>query len=265
MKVKKFMVYSDKFIEEIEVTREERLVSRDISSIGNQIKWKHGDKYIKLDCLGYEGIAESLVSWFMRFTDIPETDYVKYTYCRIIENGKYIGTGCYSLDYLKEMSEITFLNILEKNMIPTSISYDELRDIMLDNTGIDVKNYLDRILCLDSIIRNEARHFGNLGFMMNKNEIRLLPIFDNGGSCLSDTISYPFSESFENNYKSIMSKPFRTDFKQQLNQIKAYKKIGVKYNDFVESLRPCSKEARRATQTIIKGLKEMKGVAWEDI
>lgn len=66
----------------VHVSRRERLVSR-FSTKGNQIKWRTGDKFVKLNCLGYENIAETLVSWFLHFTNIKEEDYVDYFSCMI--------------------------------------------------------------------------------------------------------------------------------------------------------------------------------------
>lgn len=245
------------------VTKSERLTSDKFSSTqGNQLKWKHNNIYVKLDCLGYEGIAECLTTWFLKFTDIPTSQYVQYNSCRIFEDGKYLGLGCFSYDYLNGADEITFIQLLEKYAMSSAISYDNLRDFMLDVTGIDVKEYVDTVLCIDSITRNDDRHFGNFGFSITPTGLKVLPIYDNGGGCMSDLTSYPLTESFEKNYASIQAKPFSTKFERQIGTVK---RIGVKYSDFVNSMDLYSVEAKRAAQTILRGLNDMRGIAWEDI
>lgn len=46
------------FEEEIVHVSNTQRLSRNSSSKGNQLKWVKGNEYIKLDCLGYEGIAD---------------------------------------------------------------------------------------------------------------------------------------------------------------------------------------------------------------
>lgn len=250
--------------EKVHVIKQERILSGALGSSmkGNQLKWKHAGKIVKLDCLGYEGIAEVMTSWLLRFSDIAEEQYVKYYTCNIYEDDRYLGTGCYSYDFLGDASEITFMSIIEKNMMSAAISYDDLRDLMLEVTGIDVKEYVDRILCLDAITRNDDRHFGNMGFKWDGSEYKPLPIFDNGGSCLSDTILYPMNIDFDKNYMAVQAKPFNIRFEAQIGYVK---RIGIKYEEYINSMDLFSKEARRAAAAILRGLEETRGIAWENI
>lgn len=242
----------------IDVSKSDR-ISFSTASRGNQLKWKSGDKFVKLNYIGYEGLAEHMVSWFLQFTDIPKEDYVEYTSCYIYENGRLLGKGCYSEDFLHGRQEITIRRLLETNIVPFSIGYDELLDFLYDETGKYFKDYLDRILCLDSIIRNDDRHFGNISLIYT-GEYLSAPIFDNGLSCLSDINTYPIDIRFEDNYKAVLAKPFNTDFKRQIHNVK---RISVKYDEFIESMQLSSPEAKRAKATIIRGLNEMEGISWE--
>lgn len=243
----------------VHVSRRERLVSR-FSSKGNQIKWRSGDKFVKLNCLGYENIAETLVSWFLHFTNIKEEDYVDYFSCMIYEDGKRLGIGCYSYDFVKEYEEITIKDLLNAGLRSFSISYDDLREFLIDEIKLDIKNYIDRILCVDSIVRNDDRHFDNISFLYKDGVYKPAPIFDNGSSCMSDTFSYPFEVDFDINYTSIQAKPFRADFKSQIGYVD---RLIVDYDGFINSIQFDAQESIRALEVIKRGLAEMEGISWE--
>lgn len=55
------------------------------TSKGNQIKWVKNGVWLKSDSLGYESIAEALVSTLEMF--IHRIDYVDYSLCKIHESG----------------------------------------------------------------------------------------------------------------------------------------------------------------------------------
>lgn len=246
-------------LEVIYVSRSERLLSR-LSSRGNQSKWKSGDKFIKLNCLGYENIAEELVSWFLGFTDLDKSDYVQYKSCLIVEDGKHLGIGCYSLDFTSDCEEVTVKDLLSAGMKSFAITYDELREFLLDEIRLDIKAYIDRILCVDSITRNDDRHFDNIAFLYKDKIYWPAPIFDNGSSCMSDIISYPLTVDFNTNYKSIQAKPFRIDFKSQIGFVN---RLYVDYEGFVNSVHFTAPEGIRAFEVIKRGLAEMEGISWE--
>ncbi len=230
------------------------------SSKGNQMKWYSCGKYIKLNCLGYESVAECLVSWFLKFTNLKPNEYVTYKACVVYEDGKCLGLGCYSEDFLNGGDEVTVKDILSANVMSFSISYDDLRDFLFDIVKFDVKPYFDKILCLDSITRNDDRHFDNISFIYRDGVFRPAPIFDNGGACMSDLIMYPMSVDFDTNYKSILAKPFRTNFVSQLQNVD---KLVVDYDSFFNSVALNSAAAIRALEVLKRGLKETEGIAWE--
>lgn len=245
-------------IETLYLTRSERLDSSS-SSLGNQIKWKHNNLFIKLNCLGYEDIAEVLVSHFLSFTNLREYEYVKYYSCEIYEDGVFLGNGCYSYDFVGNYNEVTISNILDDNLLPYSIDYDDLRDELYSIVGFDVKSYIDKILSVDSIIRNEDRHFKNISFLFDGKKYIPAPIFDNGDGCLSDEVTHPFEVSFEDNVKNCYAKPFKTRYKDNFSNNTP---LIIDYDGFINSLALTDKRSLRALETIKYGLNEMEGVSW---
>ena len=246
-------------IEVITVNNFERLFSPTTSK-GNQIKWKCGNRYIKLNTPGcYESVAEVLVSHLLDYTDIQKEDYVKYYSCIIVEDGVELGLGCYSEDFKKGWTEVTAAKVLQSTLSPFSIHQDEFRELILDELHIDCKDYLDRLLCLDSITRNDDRHFGNIVFLEKDGIYKPAPIFDNGSSCMSDTGLYLFKNGFNENYKLIRSKPFSGDF---LTQIKNNNRITIDVDGFYKSVTTSTRESARAMETIKRGLEETEGISW---
>ena len=248
----------DSDLERVDVAKEER-INETASSLGNQIKWKHGNKFIKLNMLGYEDIAEVLVSHLLSFTNLREDEYVKYYSCRVYENGVCLGNGCYSYDFVGDYIEVTIANILDNNLIPYYISYEDLRMSLFDIIGFDCKGYIDKILSIDSITRNEDRHFRNISFLYKKGKFKPAPIFDNGDSCLSDTFSHPLNASFNENIKNCYAKPFKSRYIENLiNNIP----LVINYNGFINSVNFIDERSIRALRTIQYGLKETEGIAW---
>lgn len=230
------------------------------SSLGNQIKWKHNDKFVKLNCLGYENTAEVLVSYLLSFTDLSEKDYVKYHACLIYEDGKRLGTGCFSQDFVGDAVEITVASLLDEGLQSYSISYDDLRDYLFGIVGFDVKSYIDTILCVDAMTRNDDRHFKNISFLYSDGKYSPAPIFDNGAACMSDMLSYPLEVDFDTNYSSISAKPFYTDFSRNLVNNRLLK---LHYDDFVDSVNFSDRMSVRALKTVLRALSETEGIAWE--
>lgn len=245
---------------EISVTKKDRFYSCYGSLTGNQRKWRLGNKFIKLNLLGYENISEVLISRFLEYTDIPEESYVKYYSCRIYEDGIYLGVGCYSYDFAENKSQFTLRSILENNLMSTTSSYDNVRDLLLDLTGKDFKKYLDTLLCLDAITFNADRHFGNIMFLEDKGNWEGI-IFDNGDSCLSDLVSYPIGTNIELACNSILAKPFSEFF---MEQIKYATPILVRYNDFLEDIDIRGSYVQRAFDVLKFGLEKTRGIAWEE-
>lgn len=245
-------------VEILNLTRAERLNNLS-GSLGNQIKWKHNNLFVKLDCLGYESIAEVLTSNLLSFTNLNENEYVKYYSCIVYEDGVLLGSGCYSHDFTKGYDEVTVANILDNNLLSYAISYDDLRSELFSIVGFDVKPYIDKILSIDSITRNEDRHFKNISFLFNGEKYIPAPIFDNGDGCMSDEVTHPLSVNFEDNIKNCYAKPFRSSYKDNfVNNVP----LIIDYDGFMSNLFLTGTRSLRALETIKYGLKEMEGISW---
>ena len=232
-------------------------VSTNSYSKGNQRKWMLGNIFIKLDLLGYESTAEVLVSRLLKYTNIDS--YVQYEPCDIFDNDKYLGSGCYSYDFRGGYNEVTAATLLESDFLPMSISYDDFLDYLYDFNKTSHKRYIDQILCLDAITRNDDRHFNNISFLDKDGVLTAAPIFDNGGACMSDLNEYPMSNAFAVNYISIKAKPFRLNF---IEQLFSPEPIIIDVNRFKNSVDVSNRYSKRAYRTILRGLEETEGAAW---
>ena len=84
-------------------------------------------------------------------------------------------------------------------------------------TGLDIHEYLSKMLALDALILNTDRHFNNIGIIANskENKYRFAPIFDNGRSLLSEIEKFPFDISIEENIQNVIGKPFAANLEYQ--------------------------------------------------
>lgn len=250
-----------KELTEVRVSKLQRL-GRIGSSKGNQAKWFDAEKniYIKLDCLGYEGKVEKAVSHFPGFTNLKEEEYVQYQVCKIIEDGEVLGTGCYSKNFVGiGEREVTVADLLDTLMLGYVITYDDLRDSLYPIVKFDIKEYIDKLLCIDAITRNEDRHFRNISFIFKDGKYSPARIYDNGGACFSDLLTYPMEMDFTVCFQSVQAKPFFVNFSRQLQGVKP---LQIRYEEYLDSLDVYDEQNIRIISTIKKGLKETEGVAW---
>lgn len=232
---------------------------------GNQLKWFKDGRFIKLDLLGYEGVAEVAVSYLLHWSNLVEgKDWIEYKQCIIVEDDKYLGVGCYSNDYRHGLLDVPVSKMMQKSGVSFGIGYYDFIDFVSDYTGLDCKGYIDRILCVDSITRNDDRHFNNINFLYDiaNKKYQFAPIYDNGCSCMSDLVSYTSDVDFDVNYKSIYAKPFDIDF---IRQIHNPLRLLINYTGFIENISVSSFNEEQAIRTIIKGLEETKGISWEEV
>lgn len=191
------------------------------SSKGTQPKYFDGGYWYKVNRLGYEGLAETLVTKVLECSSIK--DYVIYEACTI--NGK---TGCRSQSFLKENeSFLSFQRIYEiynggnltdriRRISSVSERIRFVCDFIREYTGADCGNYLSQILTLDMLTLNTDRHFNNLGIVMDakKNSCRPAPVFDNGNSLLSDWDRFD-AETIEGNLDRVVGQPFAANLEVQ--------------------------------------------------
>ena len=80
----------------------------------------------------------------------------------------------------------------------------------------DVAGYLQQMLCLDYLIENSDRHYGNFGFIRDVNSLRFLgpaPLFDNGTSLWCESLNSEIGTE-------LPAMPFKDTQKKQLALVK---------------------------------------------
>ena len=82
--------------------------------------------------------------------------------------------------------------------------------------GVDI--FLQQMLCLDYLIENSDRHYGNFGFIRNVNTLKFLgpaPLFDNGTSLWCESLNTEIGQS-------LPALPFKETQKKQLALVKRH-------------------------------------------
>lgn len=204
----------------VNVSEAEAYIITSISK-GTQPKWYKDGFWVKEDFLGYEGLAEDLVS---RLSEcVRNIESVRY-YSTIIERGHSArGVGCKSLTFLPPGYEYRPLYRLlggHKLPEPTVDAIGYVIEEVLCQTGVDLTEYLAKNIYLDAITLNEDRHLNNLGLLYNGSYMEA-PIFDNGLSCLSDMRDYG-GLSISEGIKAVRSKPFNRHFEKQVSAMQSF-------------------------------------------
>lgn len=192
------------------------------SSKGTQAKYYDKGYWYKTNTVGCEGTAEYLASLVLSCSNIE--DYVNYEKCTI--NGK---QGCRSKNFLGEdESYISIQRLYELyvggqitdqiyvlNDVNERIKY--VVDFVKETTGLDMYDYLAKLLSFDALILNTDRHFHNIGVICNTRTetYRFAPVFDNGNALLSNYTEFPFDISLEENIEHVIGKPFAANLEYQ--------------------------------------------------
>lgn len=250
-----------KELTEIRVSKTQRL-GQIGSSKGNQVKWFDTEKniYIKLDCLGYEGKVEKAVSHFLGFTNLRKEEYVQYNVCEVVEDGNVLGRGCYSENFVGAAEqEITVVDLLDMLMLGYAITYGDLRDSLYPIVKFDVKEYIDKPLCIDAITKNEDRHFRNISFIFKEGKYTPARIYDNGAACFSDLLTYPMNMELTTCFQLVQAKPFSISFERQLQGVMP---LRIRYDEYLDSVDVYEECNVRIIDVIRRGLKETEGLAW---
>ena len=98
----------------------------------------------------------------------------------------------------------------------------------LKDTGINIFQYLNRLLYFDTLILNEDRHYMNLGVAYDKsNGFMQASCFDNGSSMFCTNWTYRKTKTLSENLQAAKSvaRPFSKFYD---NQILALQKLGAK-------------------------------------
>ena len=198
------------------------------TSKGDQPKWQLDGKWYKADHMGYEALAEVVVSQLLKQSNVP--DFVEYRPVLIQYQGKEI-PGCVSKNFRRKDEMLVSFERLHRTYKGRGLAaalgginkpQGRIRytiDFIEQTTGLTgVGKYLTLLLELDSFFLNEDRHTNNLAVIRNEKtkEFRLCPIFDNGLALLSDLNDYPLDKDVYDSIRCVRAKPFDLDFNMQV-------------------------------------------------
>ena len=198
------------------------------TSKGDQPKWQLDGKWYKADHMGYEALAEVLISQLLKQSNVP--DFVEYKPVLIQYQGKEI-PGCVSKNFRRKDEMLVPFERLHRAYKGQGLAaalgginepQERIRytvDFIEQTTGLTgVGEYLTFLLELDSFFLNEDRHTNNLAVIRNEKtkEFRLCPIFDNGLALLSDLNDYPLDKDVYDCIRRVRAKPFDMDFDVQV-------------------------------------------------
>ncbi len=201
------------------------------SSKGNQLKWKHDGYWFKADHMGYEGLAEIIISNLLHLSNVAV--YVEYEPARIQYKSK-IYYGCKRRNFLPEVEELITLDRLFRQYTGFSLTAELARipsvkeriiyltENVKEITRIqDIGQYITMTLEMDAFFLNEDRHTNNIAVIYNAsaNAYRLSPYFDNGLALFADTnTDFTLDKSIKECLSLIGAKPFSMDFDEQADK-----------------------------------------------
>ena len=227
------------------------------TSKGDQPKWQLDGKWYKADHMGYEALAEVVVSQLLKQSNVP--DFVEYGPVLIQYQGKEI-PGCVSKNFRRKDEMLVSFERLHRTYKGRGLAaalgginkpQGRIRytiDFIEQTTGLTgVGKYLTLLLELDSFFLNEDRHTNNLAVIRNEKtkEFRLCPIFDNGLALLSDLNDYPLDKDVYDCIRCVRAKPFDLDFNVQVEA--AEELYGIQLN-LSFSRKEVSKELKFVTE-----------------
>lgn len=201
------------------------------SSKGNQLKWQKDGVWYKADYTGYEGLAEMIISRLLAKSSLKADEFVSYDTEQISYHG-HIFKGCRSRNFLNEGEQLITLERLFQNQFHESLyravyqipEVQKRAEFLVTETeqltGIaDFGTYLGKMLTIDAFFLNEDRHTHNIAVILcDDGSYRLCPLFDHGGSLLSDTtLDYPIEGDVYSMIDQVHAKTLSPDFDEQLD------------------------------------------------
>ena len=215
---------------EIDIQNTPPATSTGHSSKGNQFKWPADGGWYKADHMGYESLAEIIVSRLLQQSEMAYP-HVLYEPAVIHYDGHTL-RGCFSENFLPENREIVTLEKLFRQYTGAGLSAtlakipevpDKIRrtvDTVVEITGLeDFGIYLTTILEADAIFLNEDRHTNNIAVLYDAENdgYACCPLFDFGLALFSDTgWDFPLDAPLDACYKRIAPKPFARTFNEQM-------------------------------------------------
>ncbi|MDO5349194.1 MAG: hypothetical protein Q4E86_04560 [Lachnospiraceae bacterium] len=217
-------------MEFIDLNQEVKIETEGHSSKGNQLKWKKGEYWYKADHMGYEGLAEIIVSRLLKRSSIQ--NFVEYQPA-VIRYGEKNYRGCKSKNFLQEEESLITIDRLFRQYTGRNLTSElgripDVKERILyltenveEITGLEhFGKYLTGALEIDALFLNEDRHTNNIAVIWKGEEkgYYLCPYFDHGLSLYSDiTVDFGMELSDEECRKRIHAKPFSQDFDEQLD------------------------------------------------
>ena len=238
-------------MKQVKLSDKEIIESANHSSKGNQPKWCVKSIWYKADHMGYEGLAEVVISRLLKKTNI--TNFVEY-YPVKIEFSNYNRNGCYSYNFLKKDEELVPIERLHRlyEGVGLSVKLKEIKsvkekisytvDFVEKVTGLkNFGEYLTAMLEIDAFFLNEDRHTNNIALIRNAEtrEFRLCPYFDQGLSLLSDLEGFWLDGDTDKHIMRVEAKPFGSFNSQVSATRELYGKqfeINFTINDVEEAL-----------------------------
>lgn len=213
--------------------------SRGHTSKGDQPKWHMGDWWYKADHMGYEGLAEVVVSRILEKSNVRE--FVRYRPVTLECGGREL-VGCESKNFRQPNEMLIPLERLHRayrgwglaeqlaQMVDVGEQIEYTVSFVERTTGLsEVGAYVTLLLELDAVFLNEDRHTNNLAVLRNETtkQFRLCPAFDHGLSLLSDLHDYPLEADSYACMQRVKAKPFSRDFDQQVDA--AEQRYGIQF------------------------------------
>lgn len=200
------------------------------SSKGNQLKARDEDYWYKADYMGYEGLAEYVVSTMLSCSNIK--NYVSYDLVKLECDGLYY-TGCKSRNFLRTGENLITLEHLYRQFTGQGLAkrlaqIEEVSDkiewlvkVVQDITGWNkFGQYLTAMLEIDAFFLNEDRHTNNIAIIYDKerDRYRTCEYFDQGLALFADTTTdFGLGKSVEECIEKVEAKPFSRDFDEQMD------------------------------------------------
>lgn len=238
----------------IEISKDYIVTGAEYSSLGDQMKWKQDGYWYKADMLGFESLAETVVSHLLKRSNIEQ--FAAYEPVTISYDGQQY-RGCRSPEFKKEKEELISLERLAKNYTGFGLAkmMERITDVeerilytveLVENlTGLeDFGVYLTSLLELDAFFLNVGRHTGNIMLLYDteKKEYRFAPVFDMAQALFSDTKNVcPPEKGMVECYHAVTAKPFSDNFDEQLkvaNELYGkHLKFDLSANEMINSVR----------------------------
>lgn len=216
-------------MERIDLTAVGREPIQGHTSKGDQPKWHRGNLWYKADHMGYEALAEVVISRLLEKTNVPE--FVQYAPVLIRHEAREM-PGCVSRNFQDKQEMLVPFERLHRAYKGRGLAAElanlpgpeeRIRytvEFMESTTGLrTVGPYLTLLLELDMVLLNEDRHTNNLAVLRNEETgaFHLCPVFDNGLALLSDLHDYPLERDLYQCIDAVEAKPFERSFEAQVD------------------------------------------------